>query len=86
MRCKLRRALLLGSFHTNMIRIMFIREFNEIASAISVEQLQRRLKPEEFEKFGDPFIPEFVYDAIRRLPRFASMRVRPPVTTEESFD
>ncbi len=52
-----------------------MREYNVIDSATSVDQLRRRLKIEELEQYGEPFIPEFVYDAIRRLPRFASMRV-----------
>lgn len=65
-----------GRFNTNtMNRIMFQREFNVIDSAASVEQLRRRLKSEELEQYGEPFTPEFVYDAIRTLPRFASMRV-----------
>lgn len=34
-----------------------------------------RLKDNELEQYGDAFIPEFVYEVIRRLPRFASMRV-----------
>jgi ubiquitin carboxyl-terminal hydrolase 10 len=54
---------------------MFMREFNVIDSASSAEQLRRRLKSEELEQYGEPFTPEFVYDAIRKLPRFASMRV-----------
>lgn len=54
---------------------MFMREFQAIDSAPSAEQLKRRLKSEEFEKYGEPFTPEFVYDAIRTLPRFASMQV-----------
>ncbi len=57
-------------------RIMFLREFNIVDSATSVDQLRRRLKIEELGQYGEPFIPEFVYDAIRTLPRFASMRVR----------
>jgi hypothetical protein len=56
-------------------RIMFMREYNVIDSAVSVDQLRRRLKIEELEQYGEPFTPEFVYDAIRKLPRFASMRV-----------
>ena len=52
-----------------------MREFKIIDSAVSVEQLRRRLKMEELEQYGEPFTPEFVYDAIRKLPRFASMRV-----------
>lgn len=54
--------------------IMFMREFKVIDSAVSAEQLRRRLKSEELEQYGEPFTPEFVYDAIRKLPRFASMR------------
>ena len=56
---------------------MFIREFPVIDSAISVEQLRLRLKDSELEQYGEAFIPEYVYEVIRRLPRFASMRVRP---------
>ena len=54
---------------------MFMREFKVIDSAQTADQLKKRLKSEEYEKYGDPFTPEFVYDAIRTLPRFASMRV-----------
>lgn len=54
--------------------IMFMREYKVIDSAVSTEQLRRRLKSEELEQYGEPFTPEFVYDAIRKLPRFASMR------------
>lgn len=54
--------------------IMFMREFKVIDSAASAEQLRRRLKSEELEQYGEQFTPEFVYDAIRKLPRFASMR------------
>ncbi|EGO60229.1 hypothetical protein NEUTE1DRAFT_119446 [Neurospora tetrasperma FGSC 2508] len=54
--------------------IMFMREFKVIDSAVSIDQLKRRLKSEELEQYGEAFTPEFVYDAIRKLPRFASMR------------
>ncbi|KAK8124582.1 ubiquitin thiolesterase [Apiospora kogelbergensis] len=54
--------------------IMFMREFQVIDSAASVEQLRMRLKSEELEQYGEPFTPEFVYDVIRKLPRFASMQ------------
>jgi len=56
---------------------MFMREYNIIDSATSADQLRMRLKENDFVKFGDAFIPEFVYDVIKRLPRFSSMRVRP---------
>ncbi len=53
-----------------------MHEFKTLASASSPKQLGRTLKPEDFEKYGEPFTPEFVYEAIRQLSRFASMRVR----------
>ncbi|EAQ85758.1 hypothetical protein CHGG_07011 [Chaetomium globosum CBS 148.51] len=54
--------------------VMFMREFKSIDSAASADQLKKRLKSEEYEKYGEPFTPAFVYEAIRNLPRFASMR------------
>ncbi|KAF4627752.1 hypothetical protein G7Y89_g10403 [Cudoniella acicularis] len=54
--------------------IMFMREYPAIDSAASVEQLRLRLKEGELEEYGDPFTPDFVYDVIKRLPRFSSMR------------
>ncbi|KAI8633759.1 cysteine proteinase [Xylariaceae sp. FL1651] len=54
--------------------VMFMREYKVIDSAISVDQLRRRLKSEELEQYSDAFIPEFVYDAIKSLPRFAGMQ------------
>lgn len=52
-----------------------MREFPVIDSALSVEKLRMRLKETELEQYGEPFTPEFVYEVIRRLPRFSSMRV-----------
>ena len=52
-----------------------MREFPIIDSATSVDQLRMRLQESELEEYGDAFIPEFVYEVIRRLPRFSSMRV-----------
>lgn len=63
------------STNVNSFRILFIREFSIIDSAVSDEQLRMRLKDNELEQYGEAFIPEFVYEVIRRLPRFASMRV-----------
>ncbi|KAL8952381.1 MAG: hypothetical protein Q9222_001717 [Ikaeria aurantiellina] len=54
--------------------IMFMHEFAIIDSAESVEKLRLRLRKEELEQYGESFIPEFVYEVIRRLPRFSSMR------------
>lgn len=59
-----------------------MREFPVIDSAVSVEQLRMRLKINELEQYGDAFIPEFVYQVIRRLPRFSSMRVGQTKYTE----
>jgi hypothetical protein len=64
--------------------IMFMREYKVIDSAESVEKLRMRLKDNELEQYGDSFIPEYVYDVIKRLPRFASMRVRVPKIYVES--
>lgn len=52
-----------------------MKEFRIIDSAASVEKLRLRLKDSELEQYGEAFIPEFVYDVIRQLPRFSSMRV-----------
>jgi len=52
-----------------------MREFPVIDSAISPDQLRMRLKENELEQYGEPFTPDFVYDIIRRLPRFSTMRV-----------
>ncbi|KKP05862.1 ubiquitin thiolesterase [Trichoderma harzianum] len=54
--------------------IMFMREYSVLKSSASVDQLNRILKNEDLERYGEPFTPEFVYDAIRQLSRFASMR------------
>ena len=51
-----------------------MREFPVIDSAASVEQLRMRLKDNELEQFGEAFIPEYVYNAIRHLPRFSSLQ------------
>lgn len=52
-----------------------MKEFRVIDAAASVDQLRMRLKNEELEQYGEAFTPEFVYEVIRKLPRFASMRV-----------
>lgn len=66
------------SFHSDMplidALIMFIREFRVIDAATSEEQLRMRLKPNELEQYGEAFVPEFVYEMIRQLPRFRDMR------------
>ncbi|KAF2731026.1 cysteine proteinase [Polyplosphaeria fusca] len=54
--------------------IMFMRDFKIIDSAVSAEQLRLRLKDAELEQYGDPLAPEYVYDVIKRLPRFDNMK------------
>ena len=46
-----------------------------IDAAASAEQLRMRLKGNELEEYGESFTPEFVYEVIRKLPRFDSMQV-----------
>ncbi|KAJ5584161.1 uncharacterized protein N7459_003961 [Penicillium hispanicum] len=66
------------SFHSDVplidAMIMFMREFRVIDAATSEEQLKLRLKPNELEQYGEAFVPEFVYEMIRQLPRFRDMR------------
>ena len=40
-----------------------------------------RLKDNELEQYGEAFIPEFVYEVIRRLSRFSTMRVGVPFSS-----
>ncbi|KAF2805186.1 cysteine proteinase [Mytilinidion resinicola] len=53
---------------------VFMRDFSIIDSADSAEKLRLRLKDNELEQYGDPLTPEYVYDVIRRLPRFDHMK------------
>ena len=52
-----------------------MREFNVIDAADSTEKLRMRLKDNELEQYGESFVPEYVYDVIKHLPRFSTMRV-----------
>ena len=63
-----------------------MREFPVIDAAASVEQLRLRLKDSEYEQYGEAFIPEYVYDVIRQLPRFATMSVSRTKEFIESAD
>lgn len=60
-----------------------MREFRVIDAATSVEQLRLRLKQNELEQYGESFIPEYVYQVIRHLPRFRDMRVSLPVPSPQ---
>lgn len=52
-----------------------MKEYRVIDAAKSVDQLRLRLKQEELEQYGESFIPEYVYQVTRQLPRFRDMRV-----------
>lgn len=52
-----------------------MREFKIIDSALSAKQLQLRLKDIELEQYGENLTPDYIYTAMRRLPRFANMEV-----------
>ncbi|OAQ98473.1 hypothetical protein LLEC1_02130 [Akanthomyces lecanii] len=54
--------------------IMFMHEYKILKLAPTDEQLRRIIRGEDIERYGEPFTPEFVYEAIRQLSRFASMR------------
>ncbi|GAB7362845.1 hypothetical protein MBLNU230_g3148t1 [Neophaeotheca triangularis] len=54
--------------------IMFMREFKVLAEAESAEQLRSKLSQQTLEQYGDSVTPEYVYDVVRKLPRFSSMR------------
>lgn len=51
-----------------------MRDFKVIDSAVSAEKLRLRLKDTELEQYGEPLTPEYVYDVIKRLPRFDNMK------------
>ena len=55
--------------------IMFMKEFRVLASAESGDILRMLLTQQQLEQYGEPVTPEYVYDAIRKLDRFNSMRV-----------
>lgn len=55
-----------------------MRDFNVLQTAASADQLQKVLKMEDLEKYGESFTPEFVYDAIRSHQRFDNMEVSLP--------
>ena len=54
--------------------IMFMQEFGTIAGETSSDALRKMLTQQQLEQYGEPVTPEYVYDAIRRLPRFQGMR------------
>jgi ubiquitin carboxyl-terminal hydrolase 10 len=56
------------------VMIMFMREFKVLATGESAENLRKVLKQEQLEQYGDPITPDYVYEAIRSLPRFQGMR------------
>ena len=55
--------------------IMFMKEFRVLASAESADVLRSLLSQQQLEQYGESVTPEYVYDAIKKLERFNSMRV-----------
>ena len=64
---------------------MFVREFEVVASADSLDGLRKMLGPQQLEQYGEPHTPEYVYDAIRKLDRFSGMRRGHQQDAEEFF-
>ncbi|KAF2724766.1 UCH-domain-containing protein [Polychaeton citri CBS 116435] len=54
--------------------IMFMQEFQTLESRPTAQQLRNSLSQQVLEQFGEPLIPEYVYDVTRKLPTFAHMR------------
>lgn len=52
-----------------------MREYSIIHKAKSADKLKLQLKEGDQEKYGEPFTPDYIYNAINYLPRFSSMRV-----------
>ncbi|KAI5299039.1 hypothetical protein KEM56_003567, partial [Ascosphaera pollenicola] len=63
-----------GEFPLIDAMIMFLKEFRILETGTTTEQLRAKLKTSQFEQYGDSFTPEYVYEVIRRLPRFRDMR------------
>ena len=61
-----------------MYRIVFLREFRVLGSHSAYQSLSGHKEKEYLGAFGEPFVPEFVYTALREIQRFASMRVSKP--------
>lgn len=53
--------------------IMFMREFRVISPSAAQSQ-PSTLKAQDFEAFGEPFVPEFLYEVIRSMQSFAHMK------------
>lgn len=53
---------------------MFMREFRVLGPAASPPAASN-LKAQDLELFGEPFVPEFLYEVIRNTKSFAHMRV-----------
>lgn len=51
-----------------------MREFRVLSPANSSAQAPA-LKAQDLESFGEPFVPEFLYEVIRNIKSFAHMRV-----------
>lgn len=50
-------------------------EFKAVTSADNLDQLRRKLKKEDYQPNGDSFLPDMVYNCIRKLSAFATVWV-----------
>jgi ubiquitin carboxyl-terminal hydrolase 10 len=50
-----------------------MHEFKVIKSADGTDTLRTSLKNEELEHYGEPFVPTYIYQAIKQFTRFSSM-------------
>ncbi|ROV98803.1 hypothetical protein VPNG_08390 [Cytospora leucostoma] len=64
-----------GTSQTPLIDVMidFLAEFRAITSADDLDQLRRKLKKEDYQTNGEPFLPDMVYNCIRKLSAFATV-------------
>lgn len=55
------------------VMIDFMAEFRAVTSADDLDQLRRKLKKEDYQSNGDSFLPDMVYNCIRKLSAFATV-------------
>jgi len=54
--------------------VVFLREFRIIGTHSAYQNLSGHKEKDYLEIFGEPFVPEFVYGALREIQRFSSMK------------
>lgn len=76
--------------HTHQVlitlhRIDFMAEFKAVTSADDLDQLRRKLKKEDYQPNGDSFLPDMVYNCIRKLSAFATVWVSKAYVPSEVY-